>query len=181
LAIEQFEFTMISNHSKYDRFENGEIVLSESEERGRVLFFREFDPFTGQMGGECFHCHGGFNFTNDQFMNNGLDGELEFTDLGRFMVTNDPIDKARFKVPSLRNVALTPPYMHDGRFATLEEVIEHYATGVKSSPTLDELLFRNIEPMGLQLTSQDKADLVEFLRTLTDDHFSTDDRFSSPF
>ena len=181
LAIEQFEFTMISNNSKFDRFEKGEIVLSESEERGRVLFFREFDPFTGQKGGECFHCHGGFNFTNDLFMNNGLDDDSGFTDLGRYSVTNDPIDKARFKVPSLRNVALTPPYMHDGRFATLEEVMEHYATGVKPSSTLDELLFHNIEPGGLQLTSQDKADLVEFLKTLNDVTFSTDDRFSSPF
>lgn len=181
LAIEQFEFTMISNDSKFDRYQQGDISLTASEERGRILFFQEFDPFLGQKGGECFHCHGGFNFTNDQFMNNGLDTDIEFTDLGRFIVTGDPADKARFKVPSLRNVALTPPYMHDGRFATLEEVIEHYATGVKTSSTMDELLFHNIEPGGLPLTTQDKADLVEFLKTLTDENFITDSRFSSPF
>ena len=181
LALEQFEFTMISNDSKFDRFQRGEVMLTESEERGRKLFFLELDPFLGQKGGECFHCHGGFNFTNDQFMNNGLDTDAEFTDLGRFMVTDNPVDKARFKVPSLRNVALTPPYMHDGRFATLEEVIEHYNTGVRTSSTLDELMFHNIEPGGLQLTAQDKADLVLFLKTLTDENFRTDNRFSDPF
>ena len=181
LAIEQFEFTIVSNHSKFDHFMQGGITLTESEERGRVLFFREFDPFLGQKGGECFHCHGGFNFTNDQFMNNGLDTDGEMTDLGRFMVTNDPADKARFKVPSLRNIALTPPYMHDGRFATLEDVIEHYATGVKPSSTVDELLFHNTEPGGLQLSFQDKADLVAFLKTLTDEGLLTNDLFASPF
>ncbi len=181
LAIEQFEFTMISNNSKFDQFQKGETVLTESEERGRILFFQELDPFLGQKGGECFHCHGGFNFTNDQYMNNGLDSDAGFTDSGRYIVTNDPADKARFKVPSLRNVALTPPYMHDGRFSTLEEVIEHYATEVKSSSTLDELMFHNIEPGGLQLTEQDKADLVAFLKALTDETFLNDVRFSSPF
>jgi cytochrome c peroxidase len=181
LAIEQFEFTIISNKSKFDQYQKGEVTLTESEERGRILFFRELDPFFGQKGGECFHCHGGFNFTNDQFMNNGLDTEAEITDPGRYLVTADPWDRARFKVPSLRNIELTPPYMHDGRFATLEEVIEHYNTGVRSSSTLDELMFHNIEPGGLQLTAQDKADLVQFLKTLTDLELRVDDRFSSPF
>ena len=181
LAIEQFEFTMISNNSKFDKFQKGEVTLNESEERGRILFFQEFDPFLGQKGGECFHCHGGFNFTNDQYMNNGLDSDGDFTDLGRFEVTHDPLDNARFKVPSLRNIALTPPYMHDGRFETLEEVIEHYATGVKQSSTLDELMFHNIEPGGLPLTAEDKADLVAFLRTLTDERLSTAEQFASPF
>ena len=181
LAIEQFEFTMVSNNSKFDRFQRGETMLTESEERGRQLFFREIDPFFGIKGGECFHCHGGFNFTNDQFMNNGLDNEAGFTDLGRYEVTQEPSDKARFKVPSLRNIALTPPYMHDGRFATLEEVLEHYNTGVKTSSTLDELLFHNIEPGGLQLTFEEKNDLIAFLHTLTDPQFLNDERFSSPF
>ena len=181
LAIEQFEFTIISNHSKFDHFMEGTATLSESEERGRVLFFREYDPFLGQKGGECFHCHGGFNFTNDQFMNNGLDTDAGQTDPGRFMVTGILADKALFKVPSLRNVSLTPPYMHDGRFATIEEVIEHYATGVKVSSTVDGILFHNLEPGGLQLTVQDKADLVAFLKTLTDESLRTNDLFSSPF
>ena len=181
LAIEQFEFTMVSNNSKFDQVQRGETTFTESEERGRILFFREVDPFLGQKGGECFHCHGGFNFTNDQFMNNGLDAESEFEDLGRFMVTNDPADIARFKVPSLRNIALTAPYMHDGRFSTLEEVVEHYNTGVKSSSTVDEVLFHSLEPGGLQLSEQDKSDLVAFLRTLSDESFRTDTRFSADF
>ncbi|MDQ3017289.1 MAG: hypothetical protein M3R25_11300 [Bacteroidota bacterium] len=81
------------------------------------------------------HCHGGPNFANDFYVNNGLDFEANFTDLGKFEVTGIPEDRAVFKVPSLRNIALTPPYMHDGRFNTLEEVIEHYNSGVKHSPT----------------------------------------------
>jgi len=179
-AIEQFEFTMVSNNSKYDRWLREEATLTESEERGRQLFFREYDPFSGQKGGECFHCHAGFNFTNNQYMNNGLDEEAGFTDEGRFLVTNDPADRARFKVPSLRNIALTPPYMHDGRFATLEEVIEHYNSGVKGSSTVDPLLQYNINP-GLQLSAQDQADIMAFLHTLTDTSFVADERFSSPF
>ena len=181
LAIEQFELTMISNDSKFDQAMRGEITLSEEEERGRNLFFQEFDPFTGQRGAECFHCHGGFNFTNDQYMNNGLDHENEFTDLGRFNVTQDPFDRARFKVPSLRNIALTPPYMHDGRFATLEEVVEHYNTGVRPSSTVEDVLFHSLEPGGLQLTSQEKSDIVAFLMTLTDISFTEKEEFSSPF
>ncbi len=97
LAIEQFEFTMVSNKSRFDHFQKGELVLTESEERGRILFFRESDPFLGLKGGECFHCHGGFNFTNDEYMNNGLDEDLDFTDMGRMNVTNNPGDLARFK------------------------------------------------------------------------------------
>lgn len=181
LAIEQFEFTLISNQSKYDAYIKGDAILSPAEERGRQLFFAEFDPFFNQKGGECFHCHGGFNFTNDEYMNNGLDEESGFTDLGRFMVTHDDSDKAKFKVPSLRNIELTAPYMHDGRFATLEEVINHYNTGVKSSSTTDPLLFHSMEPGGLQLTSEEKADLIAFLKTLTDTSISTDPRFSDPF
>ncbi len=181
LAIEQFEFTMISNNSKYDKSLRGEVVLSPSEEHGRLLFFTEVDPFQGVKGGECFHCHGGFNFTNNEYMNNGLDEDAVFTDLGRFDVTNNPADKARFKVTSLRNIALTPPYMHDGRFTTLEQVIEHYNTGVKNSSTVDGILFHNLDPGGLQLSAQDIADLVAFLHTLTDDAFMNDERFSNPF
>lgn len=180
LALEQFMLTMVSNNAKYDKWKNGQATLSDSEERGRVLFFTEFDPFGSERGAECFHCHAGFNFTNDEFMNNGLDTDAEQTDEGRRKVTNDPLDQAKFKVPSLRNVALTPPYMHDGRFATLEEVIDHYNTGVKQSATMDELLQYNIQPGGLQMTTQDKADLVAFLRTLTDETFLTNPAYQKP-
>jgi cytochrome c peroxidase len=181
LAIEQFELTLISNRSKYDDYLIGQAVLTESEERGRNLFFSDFNPTTGAKGGECFNCHVGFNFSIHTYLNNGLDSKGRFTDLGRYEVTQNEEQRARFKLPSLRNVALTAPYMHDGRFQTLEEVIEHYNTGVQYSGTLDESMEHNLLPGGLQLSEQDKADLVAFLKTLTDHAFVNDERFSSPF
>jgi cytochrome c peroxidase len=174
-------FTLISNGSKYDKFLAGQAQLTAEEERGRMLFFSEHDPFGTEKGAECFHCHAGFNFTNDQYMNNGLDDDAGMTDEGRSKVTNDPADRGRFKVPSLRNIALTPPYMHDGRFATLEAVLDHYNTGVKQSATVDELMQFNLQPGGLQLTTQDKADLIAFLKTLTDESFIHNTAFSTPF
>jgi cytochrome c peroxidase len=114
-------------------------------------------------------------------MNNALDADADQTDIGRQKVTNDPADHAKFRVPSLRNIALTAPYMHDGRFATLEEVVEHYNSGAKASATADELLQYSLQPGGLQLTAQDKADLVAFLKTLTDQKFVSNPVFGSPF
>ena len=102
LAIEQFEFMMISNNSKYDQFKRGETTLTDSEERGRKLFFTEFDPSGVNKGAECFHCHATFNFSNDEYMNNGLDADADQRDEGRMKVTLDPADKAKFKTPSLR-------------------------------------------------------------------------------
>ncbi|MBK9271641.1 MAG: c-type cytochrome [Saprospiraceae bacterium] len=180
-AIEQFEFTMISNNSKYDQFKRGETSLSDAEERGRKLFFSEFDPSGVQRGAECFHCHATFNFTNDEYMNNGLDTDKEQKDEGRMKVTLDPADMAKFKTPSLRNIALTAPYMHDGRFKTLEEVIDHYNTGAKNSTTVEFLMQYNLQPGGLGLTESEKADLVAFLKTLTDTEFLTNPAFKSPF
>lgn len=180
LALEQFMLTIYSFDSKYDKELFGEASFTESEQRGKDLFFTEFDPNGVQRGGECFHCHAGFNFTNHQFMNNGLDAEADMTDLGFFDVSNNPADKAKFKVPSLRNIALTAPFMHDGRFATLEEVLEQYNTGVKVSPTLDELMQYNINP-GLSLTEQEKTDLIAFLHTLTDESFLNNEEYASPF
>lgn len=180
LAIEQFELTMVSNQSKYDQYLSGAATLTESEERGRMLFFTEFDPFGSSKGGECFHCHAGHNFTNDEFMNNGLDTDASMTDEGRKKVTNDPADRGRFKVPSLRNIALTPPYMHDGRFATLEEVIDHYDHGVKNSSTVEFILQYNLQPGGLQMSAQAKADLIAFLKTLSDPNFVTNTAFAKP-
>lgn len=179
LALEQFMHTMVSYESKYDKWQKGEVQLTESEERGRVLFFTEKDPLNGIKGGECFHCHNGFDFSNHSITNNGLDSDAEFSDLGRFEVTGNPADKAKFKTPSLRNIELTAPYMHDGRFVVLEEVIDHYNSGIKQSSTLDPLLY-NIQS-GLELTAQDKADLVNFLKTLTDKKFTTNPKFQSPF
>jgi len=180
LAIEQFEFTLISNHSKYDDYLIGQAQLTASEERGRQLFFAEYNPTTGAKGAECFHCHVGFNFSIHTYLNNGLDSKGRFTDLGRFEITHNEEQRARFKLPSLRNVALTAPYMHDGRFQTLEEVVEHYNTGVEYSGTLDESMDHNLLPGGLQLTEQDKADLVAFLKTLSDFTFIHNEEFSDP-
>lgn len=179
-ALEQFMLTIYSYQSKYDKVLFGEASFTESEQRGRDLFFTEFDP-TGQMrGAECFHCHAGFDFSNHAYMNNGLDTEAAMTDFGLFEVSNDPADKAKFKVPSLRNIVLTAPYMHDGRFATLEEVLDHYNTGVKESPSLDPLMQYNVNP-GLDLTEQEKTDLIAFMLTLTDSSLMENAEFASPF
>jgi cytochrome c peroxidase len=169
LALEQFMFTLVSADSRFDRYLRGEESLTDSELRGLELFNAEFDPTGVIKGAECFHCHGGFALTNDRFMNNGLDTE-PYTDPGRFEVTGRPEDRGRFKVPTLRNIAVTAPYMHDGRFATLREVIDHYDHGVKASPTVDPLLQFSISP-GLQLSEQDKQDLEAYLLTLTDERF----------
>ncbi len=181
LAMEQFMMTLISNNSKYDKFLIGQAELSESEERGRVLFFSEFNEFFPEdSGADCEHCHGGFNFENDLYMNNGLDEDADFTDLGRFNFTNLEEDKAKFKVTTLRNIELTPPYMHDGRFQTLEEVVSHYNENIKISSTTDSALLGTTST-GLMLTDEDKSDLVSFLKTLTDESFISNSDFSSPF
>ena len=181
LALEQFMNSIVSSESKYDRYLRGEVSLTASEDRGRELFFAEYNPFFPQYSGaDCQHCHSGKNFENDDYMNNGLDEDADFTDLGRYDVTEDPNDKAKFKVPSLRNIELTPPYMHDGRFATLEEVVEHYDSGIHPSSTLD-ITLENTRATGLMLTEQDKEDLVAFLKTFTDEVMVSDPRYSSPF
>ncbi len=180
LALEQFMLSVVSNNSKYDQYLRGSAALTEAEERGRVLFFTEYDPFGNADGMECFHCHAGHNFTNDEFMNNGLDTDASMTDEGRKKVTNDPADRGKFKVPSLRNISFNPPYMHDGRFATLEEVIDHYDHGVKNSSTIEFILQYNLQPGGLQMTAQNKADLVAFLKTLSDPDFVTNEAYAKP-
>lgn len=180
-ALEQFMFSIVSYDSKYDRWKAGMEELTESEERGRLLFETEYNPFFPDFSGaDCAHCHGGANFENDQYMNNGLDSEEDFADFGREKATMSPEDRAKFKVPSLRNIALTAPYMHDGRFATLEEVIDHYNEGIHPSSTIDPALLAT-SATGLFLTEEDKVDLVNFLKTLTDESMLTDERFSDPF
>lgn len=180
LALEQFMLTVISKDSKYDQYLKGSATLTAEEERGRKLFFAEFDPFGSAKGAECFHCHAGHNFTNDEFMNNGLDTDANMKDEGRQKVTNDPADRGKFKVPSLRNIVQTPPYMHDGRFATLEEVIDHYDHGVQNSATIEFLLQYNLQPGGLKLSVQEKSDLLAFLKTLSDPTFLTNTAYEKP-
>jgi cytochrome c peroxidase len=168
LAIEAFVLTLTSFDSKFDRAFRGEAQLSDEEKRGFELFMTEFDPRREQYGADCFHCHGGALFQSQTFANNGLDAA--FADRGRARVTGRPGDEGKFSTPSLRNIALTAPYMHDGRFATLEEVVEHYSSGVKRSTTLDPNLAKHPDG-GLRLSKQDKAALVAFLNTLTDEKY----------
>ena len=180
LALEQFMNSIVSWNSKYDKAKRGELALSDSEERGKNLFFDEYNQyFPSTSGADCAHCHSGGNFENDKYINNGLDADANFLDDGRMNVTLDPMDRAKFKVPTLRNIELTPPYMHDGRFSTLEEVVDHYNSGLVSSTTID-LALENNRATGLFLTAQDKADLVAFLKTLTDTDMTTDPRYSAP-
>ena len=180
-ALEAFMFSIISDDSKYDRYLKGTATLTESEERGRVLFFAEYNPFFPDVSGaDCAHCHSGTNFENDQDMNNGLDTDAELTDFGREEVTVDPADRAKFKVPSLRNIAKTAPYMHDGRFATLEEVINHYNTDIRNSSTVDPALVPTMDT-GLMLDATDIEDLINFLNTLTDEYYLTNPDYSDPF
>ena len=181
LALEQFMNSITSVDSKYDRYLTGEESLSASEERGRLLFFAEYNPFfPNASGADCAHCHAGINFENNDYMNNGIQEGGNFTDIGREEVTGLPSDKGKMKVTSLRNIELTAPYMHDGRFNTLEEVVDHYNSGIKSSASLDPALANTMDT-GLMLDAQDKADIVAFLKTLTDDVLITKEEYSNPF
>ena len=170
LALENYLLTLTSFDSKFDRaMRGGPVTLTDQERRGFELFFTESDPRRGQFGADCFHCHGGANFSNHGFANNGLDST--FSDPGRYAVTRRESDCGKFSVPSLRNVAVTGPYMHDGRFATLEEVVEHYSSGVRPSATLDPNLAKHPEG-GLNLSAADRAALVAFLQSLTDERYT---------
>jgi cytochrome c peroxidase len=169
LALEQFVLTLTAFDSKFDRAMQGKATLSTNEQRGFELFMTEYEPRTGQLGADCFHCHGGADFSTHAFANNGLDAVLK--DTGRYEVTKKDADRGKFAVPSLRNVALTAPYMHDGRFQTLEEVVVHYSSGVKRTDTLDPNLAKH-PAGGLNFSAADKAALVAFLRTLTEERYA---------
>lgn len=184
-AMEQFLLTLISGNSKFDKAVRDNAMLTDAEERGYIVF-------NDQQGGDCFHCHGDgsgnqvFQELNAQlqFRNNGLDtitNVEDFIDKGLGETTGNSMDNGKFKVPSLRNLKFTAPYMHDGRFATLEEVVEHYSTGVKGSPTIDRGGMEYVYQHGVQLTAQEKSDLIAFLLSLSDDEFVIDPRFSDPF
>lgn len=164
LAVEAFLLTILSYDSKFDRASRGESTLTEQEQRGFQLFMTEHEPRSGSFGADCFHCHGGPLFTDHGFHNNGLSPT---GDRGLGAISKNPADDHKFSTPSLRNVALTAPYMHDGRFATLAEVIDHYSGPAHRSPTLDPNLAKH-PPSGLSLSAADKAALVAFLQTLTD-------------
>ena len=182
-AIAQFLRTLISSESKYDQWRRGETELTDEEYNGYLIFLREGgDPETtpgGQFGGDCFHCHSeaGTQFSDYLFRNNGLDAHFA-EDPGHAAVSGLASDSGRFKTPTLRNIALTAPYMHDGRFSTLEEVIDHYNTGGVASATIDP--FMKYTTGGLQLTAGQKSDIIAFLHTLTDTLFVENPDFSNP-
>lgn len=169
LALEQYMLSIVSNDSKFDRVAKGTAQFSALEKRGQELFLTEHDPANGLFGADCFHCHSGALFTNQRFANNGL--RMRAGDFGRELVTKDPVDRGKFRTPSLRNVARTAPYMHDGRFRTLEEVIDHYDSGIEHSPTLDPNIAKHPR-QGLRLSRADKSALAAFLRALTDPAFT---------
>jgi len=163
-AIAQFERTLISANSKFDKFLLGELNLSPEELNG-------FNVFMDEAKGDCFHCHGSDKnplWTDNIFHNNGLDET--FADLGLGAVTGDPADNGKFKSPSLRNLEFTAPYMHDGRFESLDDVINHYSQGLKNSSTIDPLM-KKVDQGGVGLTDKDKADLKAFLLSLSDYDF----------
>jgi len=159
-AIAQFERSLISVDSKYDKWRKGEVQLSLSELNGYAIFNTE--------KGDCFHCHGTEMFMDNLFHNNGLDAG-NFLDLGLGNISGNPSDNAKFKTPTVRNVEFTAPYMHDGRFSTLEEVVDYYNTGGNYSTTIDPLMKK--VGIGLQLTNDEKNDLVNFLKTLSDNSY----------
>lgn len=175
-ALAQFQRTLISGNSRYDRFirkESGS-TLTDQEIRGMKL-----------VDARCRSCHSGELFTDDGYHNNGIDSDFSNTSLdglyqGRFRITYNPLDLGKFKTPTLRNIALTAPYMHDGRIKTLAEVLEHYHNGIQVSPTTDVLLFQNNGQVGIPLSPQDKSDIIIFLNTLTDEDFIRNIKFSKP-
>lgn len=180
LALEQFLMSIISVDSKADQVRRGERTFTAEEKRGEELYFKEYVPGSpASSGADCFHCHQAPLFRTRDFENNGLDSDGSMKDLGRFSVTSRESDKGRFKIPSLRNVSVTAPYMHDGRFRTLEEVVEHYSSGLKNSATISSEMSA-VNFGGVGLTSADKKALVAYLKTLTDSTYLTNSRYAAP-
>jgi cytochrome c peroxidase len=183
-ALSQFLRTLVSSNSRMDQYFRGDIQLTGAESAG-------LDSFFSTTGGDCYHCHmdGPFlTFTIQQsslsFANNAIDSvqfASQFADKGRGAIDGDSIDYGRFKVPTLRNVAVTAPYMHDGRYATLQQVIGHYSDSLKHSPTVTVAGMQHINEGGLHLDAAGKASLLAFLNALTDDSFLHNPAFSNPF
>ena len=167
-ALGQFMASMVSSNSRFDKYKRSEVggTLTQEEQEGYVLFNQK-----------CSSCHATDLFTDNSFRNNGLPVNPSINDIGRFRVTELAEDLHKFKVPSLRNVEKTSPYMHDGRFFTLEAVLDHYSSGMINSPTLDASLNSNGN-IEIPLTSSEKTKIIAFLKTLTDNQYLTDKRFS---
>lgn len=195
-AIAMFERTLVSADSAFDRFSRGDTTaMSESAQRGNQLFFSE------RL--ECFHCHGGFAFTDSVVSANSAFDETAFHNTGLYNVdgrgaypsqntgvrevTGRDEDMGRFRAPTLRNIAVTAPYMHDGSIATLDGVIDHYAAGGRTIASGPNAGVGRDNPLksgfitGFTLTAQERRDLIAFLEALTDERFLRDPRFSDPF
>ena len=158
-ALTQFMGMLVSCNSKYDQYRQGKVSLTSNELAGLGLFRQK-----------CASCHTEPIFTNHTYENNGLDSV--FTDLGRGRITLDNADNGKFKVPTLRNIELTYPYMHDGRFWTLDQVLNHYQSGIKNSSTLNPTL-----QGGISMTNDEKQKIITFLKTLTDNDLISDIMF----
>ena len=175
-AIAQFERTLISADAKIDKIARKEAFFTDDEQSGYNLFFNVLDAPDAQ----CAHCHVSPFYNAGDFFNNGIDAAktlTDFKDLGRGVITLKPTDNGKFKPPTLRNIAQTAPYMHDGRFKTLSEVLDHYASGGHSSPNVDPF----IPSIGtIHLTTKQKNQIILFLNTLTDSSFVSNAAFQKP-
>ena len=182
IAISNFERSLISSNSKYDRYKQGRTQLSSSESRGEILFFTHPESSQNLRGGNCGDCHSFPHLQGSEFRNNGLDEVI--VDEGRKNFTGKEYDKGKFKVPNLRNIESSSPYMHDGRFNTLEQVLDHYNEHIDyHSPNLDPLIStasNNCDGCELGLTKTEKQDIIAFLKTLTDNTFLENQNFSDP-
>lgn len=177
-AIAQFERSIISGNSRYDKFLRGELFPTDDELAGHDMYFDIAPNKLRYPDTECGHCHGGPLLTTNEFLNNGTQEAAtleDFEDLGLGGVTNIPADNGKFRVPTLRNIEHSAPYMHDGRFQTLEEVIDHYSSGGKPSPNKDVLVYPT------NLDSIQKAELLAFLKMFTDTTFMNSQVYSNPF
>ena len=163
-ALSQFMLTLVSANSKYDKVKRHEMKFTEQEENGYLLFTKN-----------CSSCHNEPLFTNLDFANNGLPIDTFLYDTGRMKVTKNPSDSLLFKVPSLRNIAYTYPYMHDGRFKKLSDVLQHYTSGIQVSKTLAPQLKKRIS-----LSSNEKVDIIHFLLTLSDTAFIFNPKYQYP-
>lgn len=180
-AIAQFERTLISANSNYDQYLKGEYKPTEQELNGMELFMNSPQPEKNIRGANCAQCHGTPKMYMELFHNNGLDSEPK--DIGREELTGMPNDRGRFRVATLRNIALTAPYMHDGRFKNLEEVLDHYNEHISPSKSLSISLkdrSNNLNGKDLGLTVNEKSNIISFLKMLTDSTFINDPKFSDP-
>lgn len=172
-ALAQFQRTLISDNSRMDKYLRNEIMLTDDELAGLDLFLSEI--------GDCYHCHGGPGnplWTDNKFYDIGLDPT--YVELGLGEITGNPSDYGKFKVPTLRNLIFTGPYMHDGRFETLEEVIEFYSTGINDTPNLDPNIAWRAHQGGANFTQEQKDQLLAFLLSLTDSSFVNNPAFQAP-